>query len=183
MFGKDAFLDDLAPPQPTVVLPPTIARPTDIFDGPSHTLPPVGLLFDAFMSQLLKPTFGAKEPVSNVKVEEVTYIANEEEQEIKDQKATTSGRAPKTNKVTEQDMKDLEVFFKDVLSSAPAPTQPSQKMANGGGNTPKSTPTKSVVNGAGKTASAINGEVNGTSTPTDESREKKHTKKRRAPKE
>lgn len=186
MFGKDAFLDDLAPPQPTVVLPPTIARPTDIFDGPSHTLPPVGLLFDAFMSQLLKPKVGAKELVSNSKVEkveEVVYIANDEEQEIKDQKATASGKAPKTNKVTEQDMKDLEVFFKDVLSSAPAPTQPSQKMANGGGNTPKSTPTKSVVNGTGKPTSAINGELNGTSTPTDESREKKHTKKRRAPKE
>jgi NET1-associated nuclear protein 1 (U3 small nucleolar RNA-associated protein 17) len=176
MFGKDAFLDDLAPPQRTVVLPATIARPTDIFDGPSHTLPPVGLMFDAFMSQLLKPKSDDKK---DIKSDPIAYQANGEEEEVRETKAAVTGKGPQTKKVTEQDMKELEAFFKDVLSTAPAQNgsnQPSQKMANGNGHghgdTPKSTPVK---------AKAVNGDLG--ATLTDESREKKHTKKRRAPKE
>lgn len=170
MFGKDAFLDDLAPPQPTVVLPPTISRPTDIFDGPSHTLPPVGLLFDAFMTQLLKPksTIDDKAEIkSDIKYETV-------EIEVE---PTPSTSKPNTKKVSEEDMRDLESYFKEVLSSAPVQNGTMPKMVNGE-STPKSTPVK--ANGAGS-AKKVNGVVNG--TPTDESREKQFTKKRRAPKE
>lgn len=170
MFGKDAFLEDLAPPQPTVVLPPTTARPTDIFDGPSHTLPPVGLLFDAFMTQLLKPKTESKAEIkSEIKYEEV---------EDKVEPSTSTVAKPSTKTVTEGEMRDLESFFKEVLSGSPALENGSKpKMANGD-HTPKSTPvktpaTKGKVNGA----AVVNG------TPSDESREKQHTKKRRAPKE
>jgi len=172
MFGKDAFLDDLAPPQPTVVLPPTTARPTDIFDGPSHTLPPVGLLFDAFMTQLLKPKTDTKpETKSEIKYEEV---------EDKVEPSTSTVAKPSTKTVTEGEMKDLESFFKEVLSGTSVTengTSTKPKMANGD-HTPKSTPVK---------APATKGKVNGAAvvngTPSDESREKQHTKKRRAPKE
>jgi NET1-associated nuclear protein 1 (U3 small nucleolar RNA-associated protein 17) len=173
MFGKDAFLDDLAPPQPSVVLLPTISRPTDIFDGPSHTLPPVGLLFDAFMTQLLKPKSEAEikaEAKSEIKYEAV---------EPKVEPSTTASSNPKTKKVTEEDMKDLESFFKEVLSSTPAQNGTIPKMANGE-HTPKSTPLKAVGVGSGK---KVNGGAQVNGTPSDESREKQFTKKRRAPKE
>jgi len=172
MFGKDAFLDDLAPPQPTVVLPPTISRPTDIFDGPSHTLPPVGLLFDAFMTQLLKPK--SELEVKAVSQPEIAY----ENIEPQAEPSPTTSKA-NTKKVSEEDMRDLESFFKDVLSSAPAQAQNGTmpKMANG-----ESTPTKSTpVKANGLSTKKANGSVNG--TPNDENREKQHTKKRRAPKE
>jgi NET1-associated nuclear protein 1 (U3 small nucleolar RNA-associated protein 17) len=171
MFGKDAFLDDLAPPQPTVVLPPTISRPTDIFDGPSHTLPPVGLLFDAFMTQLLKPKTESKAEIkSDIKYEEV---------EAKVEQPTSTVAKPVTKRVTEEDMKDLESFFKEVLSGTPVEngTSTKPKMANGD-HTPKSTPVKLVAAKGKSNGTAV---VNG--TPSDESREKQHTKKRRAPKE
>jgi NET1-associated nuclear protein 1 (U3 small nucleolar RNA-associated protein 17) len=173
MFGKDAFLDDLAPPQPTVVVPPTISRPTDIFDGPSHTLPPVGLLFDAFMTQLLKP-----KSESGVKAEGKSDIKYEEV-EAKVQPAPTTSSKVHTKKVTEEEMKDLESFFKDVLSSAPTTNGSMPKMANGD-STPKSTPVKANGVGSGKKVNSV-AQTNG--TPSDESREKQFTKKRRAPKE
>lgn len=172
MFGKDAFLDDLAPPQPTVVLPLTISRPTDIFDGPSYTLPPVGLLFDAFMTQLLQP----KSEIE-IKSETNSEIKYDEAVEDKVESSATTTSKPNTKKVTEEDMRDLESFFKDVLSSAPTTNGSVPKMANGE-STPKSTPVKTNGVSAGK---KVNGVVN--VTPTDESREKQFTKKRRAPKE
>jgi len=173
MFGKDAFLDDLAPPQPTVVVPPTISRPTDIFDGPSHTLPPVGLLFDAFMTQLLKPKSDIE-----VKVEGKSEIKYEDV-EAKVEPAPTTSSKVHTKKVTEEEMKDLESFFKDVLSSAPTANGSMPKMANGE-STPKSTPVKANGVGSGK---KVNGVAQTNVTPSDESREKQCTKKRRAPKE
>lgn len=173
MFGKDAFLDDLAPPQPTVVLPPTISRPTDIFDGPSHNLPPVGLLFDAFMTQLLKP-----ESELDVKTESKSEIKYDTVEAKVDPVPITSSKAH-TKKVTEEEMKDLESFFKDVLSSTPATNGSIPKMANGE-STPKSTPVKTNGVGSGK---KVNGAAQTNGTPSDESREKQFTKKRRAPKE
>jgi len=173
MFGKDAFLDDLAAPQPTVVLPPTISRPTDIFDGPSHTLPPVGLLFDAFMTQLLKPKSD-----SEVKVEGKSEIKYEDV-ETKVESVSASSSKAHTKRVTEEEMKDLESFFKDVLSSAPVTNGSVPKMANGD-STPKSTPVKTNGVGSGK---KVNGVAQTNGTPSDESREKQFTKKRRAPKE
>lgn len=173
MFGKDAFLDDLAAPQPTVVLPPTISRPTDIFDGPSHTLPPVGLLFDAFMTQLLKPKSD-----SQVKVEGKSEIKYEDV-ETKVESVSASSSKAHTKKATEEEMKDLESFFKDVLSSAPVTNGSVPKMANGD-STPKSTPVKTNGVGSGK---KVNGVAQTNGTPSDESREKQFTKKRRAPKE
>jgi NET1-associated nuclear protein 1 (U3 small nucleolar RNA-associated protein 17) len=173
MFGKEAFLDDLAAPQPTVVLPPTVSKPTDIFDGPSHTLPPVGLLFDAFMGQLLKPK---AEKIADAGSDTIKY----DEPKPKIERSTGPAKTDTTKKVSEDEMRDLESFFKQVLTSAPTTGQNGTlpKMANGD-HTPKSTPVKP--------SSAVKGKLNGVAipndTPTDESRQKSHTKKRRAPKE
>lgn len=187
MFGRDAFLDELAPPAPTVVLPPTLANPTDVFDGPSHTLPPVSLLFDAFVTQLLKPSTAA-----TVKAEDTAQaggILYEEEgrEEAKPEKKQGVAR---TKKVTDEDVKELETFFRLVLSDSPAQeAQPAPKLANGDGpskaavstpNQKNKAKSKDQVNGSG----AKKGKEVAAGTPqSEESREKKHSKKRKAPKE
>ena len=182
MFGRDAFLDDLAPPPPKFILPPTLAKPTDVFDGPSHTLPPVSLLFDAFMAQLLKPTLT---DVNGKDTRDTREKAGDtivyEQEVVRPEKIQGQSN---TNKVTDEDVKELEGFFKDLLSDSPAQITDSASMPRlMNGNTPskseQSTPqskTKPKVNGT-----AVNGQA---PTPrSEEGREKKNTKKRSAPKE
>lgn len=187
MFGKDAFLDDMAPPPSEVVLPPTLAKPTDVFNGPSHTLPPVSLLFDAFMAQLLKPTL--LEPIKTEGGKDST-IKYEEEVLVPEKKSGQSN----TKKVTDEDVKELVGFFKDLLSDSPTSTSqaPAPRLVNGDQSplktsTSLSTPkTKAQPQANGK--AKVNGTVvNGNGIPptpqSEDSREKKNTKKRRAPKE
>lgn len=120
MFGKDAFLDDLddkAEPEQEAVAVSALQRraaghPAQVFDGPSHTLPPVGMLFDAFMDELL----GSRS-------EEETQAAGEA---IEYDAAPTIGAAPLVfdsdaiRNVRDVDVAELEVYFRDLLASAPA---------------------------------------------------------------
>jgi len=122
------------------------------------------------MTQLLKPKTDSKAEIkSDIKYDEV---------ETKVEQSTSTVAKPSTKTVTEGEMKDLESFFKEVLSGTPASeTGIKPKMANGD-HTPKLTPVKAPA-----TKGKINGAVAASGTPSDESREKQHTKKRRAPKE
>ena len=178
MFGRDAFLDDLAPPPPKVILPPTLSKPTDVFDGPSHTLPPVSLLFDAFMAQLLKPTLLDGPTSTDNKGKANGTIIYEQEVVTPEKK----GGVSHTKKVTDDDIKELEGFFKDLLSDS-SPTQASSagRMVNGDA----STPVKSIPKSKHKTNGTATATTNGQApTPkSEEGREKKNTKKRSAPKE
>lgn len=186
MFGRDAFLDELAlapAPSSTVVLPPTLAKPTDVFDGPSHILPPVSLLFDAFMAQLLKPTLeagaGTASGAEVKKENDIVYRQDDDESATKP--ASGDQVRVSTKEVTDDDIKELEGYFKQVLSdspSAPASATATARMANGDTPTATATPQsqkKKLQNG--------NGHATPQTPQSEESREKKHTKKRRAPKE
>lgn len=176
MFGKDAFLDDLelAPePEAAAVAVSALQRraaghPEHVFDGPSHTLPPVGMLFEAFMDELL------------VSQDETTAEADENAIDIDAVPAITA--APFTMSsdavrvVRDDEVSQLEVFFRDLLSSAPkktvAKTPSKPKKVNGiaNGHRSVSTPTKTQ-------SSAV-------STPGDEPEVvdgKKKSKKRKAP--
>lgn len=199
MFGRDAFLDELAPPPSTVVLPPTLAKPTDVFDGPSHTLPPVSLLFDAFLGQLLKPSLeqAAKPPAASAAAANATMYATGDDND--DDAAAISEKAGKSGgqglvrikAVSDEDVKELEGFFKDLLSDAPASAASTQadtaaRMANG--DTPLKSAPALTSTPKPKQKVKANGSAppNGASHDTpqsEESREKKHSKKRRAPKE
>ncbi|KAL1411238.1 NET1-associated nuclear protein 1 [Vanrija albida] len=120
MFGKDAFLDDLddqpEPEQAAVAVSALQRRaaghPAQVYDGPSHTLPPVGMLFDAFMDELL-----------GSKLEEEAQAAGEA---IEYDAAPTLGAAPlvfdsdSIRTVRDADVAELEVYFRDLLASAPA---------------------------------------------------------------
>lgn len=198
MFGRDAFLDDLAPPPPKVILPPTLAKPTDVFDGPSHTLPPVSLLFDAFMAQLLKPilvehtsstttsTPNGRTGTGKGKGKANGTIIYEEEVVVPEKK----GGQSHTKKVTDEDVKELEGFFKDLLSDTPTTQARSsgQASANRMANGDATTPTKLTLTSTPKPKAKANGTTTNTNgqAPTprpEEGREKKNTKKRTAPKE
>lgn len=104
-----------------------------------------------------------------------------EEEEVKPSKKQGVAH---TKKVTDEDVKELETFFRQVLSDAPANEAQQPKLANGDTHiaTPKSkAKAKDQVNGS---AAKKGNELTAVATPqSEESREKKHSKKRRAPKE
>lgn len=116
MFGKEAFLEDLGA-APESALPPRIrkvGKPSDVFDGPSHTLPPVGLLFDAFMDELLaaKPAKANKDAsvaVDGIIHEGPTPLIAAPEPEVE---------KSRSRPVTDEEVRDLEVFFRDILTTS-----------------------------------------------------------------
>ncbi|OCF39890.1 NET1-associated nuclear protein 1 (U3 small nucleolar RNA-associated protein 17) [Kwoniella heveanensis CBS 569] len=130
MFGKDAFLDDLSSSATldenntatASALQQRVAagkgRPSDIFSGPSHTMPPTTLLFDAFMDELLSghtASTGAGDDGADVEGdgqdEGVLY-----EEESKVDVVPLAVNAPAGRAVDDHEVKSLEAFFKDVLS-------------------------------------------------------------------
>ena len=115
MFGKDAFIDNLE--APIAVAPPRvrkIGRPSEVFDGPSHTMPPVRLLFDAFLEELL-----SAKPVHAEKDEEI-IVDGIEYNEGPPTVAVTlpSIEESKSRPVTDSEVRDLESFFREVLGTS-----------------------------------------------------------------
>jgi NET1-associated nuclear protein 1 (U3 small nucleolar RNA-associated protein 17) len=97
-------------------------KPIDIFEGPSHTLPPVGLLFDAFMEEMLRTTKVSPNSNENdsdrvAKKDQILYQQAEDVQPVQPHNGLGS-KGGKTKKVSEGDMLELEAFFKEVLSNS-----------------------------------------------------------------
>lgn len=120
MFGKDAFLGDISaeveePAQAASAIQQKArksGRPTEVFDGPSHTMPPVSLLFDAFMDELLA-----------VKATSVVEVVRPEESILYDaMPQVVAVDVPvveeRSREVTDEEVKELEVFFREVLGSS-----------------------------------------------------------------
>lgn len=145
MFGKEAFLDDLVPAstateaeleaqerEATSALQAQASRsgrPADVFEGPSHTLPPVGLLFDAFMVEMLRTAKSNAGTASNTRAarkaagrkDEILY--EQVDDAVAPQITSGGGRGGNGNggngkKVSDSDMVELEVFFKEVLANS-----------------------------------------------------------------
>lgn len=141
MFGKDAFLDDLepeaAPPAAVSALQRRAAgHPAQVFDGPSHTLPPVGMLFDAFMDELLSAPREEPEesPEDGMEIDDVPALGAAP--------LPLSLAADSVRAVRDDEMDELEGFFATLLSSAPRKAPASNKSAANGHAKVKSTPVK-----------------------------------------
>lgn len=111
MFGQDAFLEaegtthEIAPRHDVVK---KSSNPVDIFEGPSHTLPPVSLLFDAFLEQILVPKSSAVEGSA-----EETILYEEEEEVVP---TYLVNRNP-VREVRDEEVEELEHFFRDMLKT------------------------------------------------------------------
>lgn len=118
MFGKDAFLDELAPEVDEAQAATAVSalqrraagHPEQVYDGPSHTLPPVGMLFEAFMDELLVSRSGEAE-----EQEDVIMVDAEPEAIEAPYMSVDAVRA-----VNAKEMAELESFFKELRASAPA---------------------------------------------------------------
>lgn len=112
MFGKDAFLEaegattDIAP---RADVARRSGNPVDIFEGPSHTLPPVSLLFDAFLEQILVPKPVIAEGHAG---EQILY---EQQDEVSLNPTANRQVAPE---VQDAEVAELEVFFRDMLNTS-----------------------------------------------------------------
>ena len=114
MFGKDAFLEELKPAATTAPPPRTgrLGRPSDVFEGPSHTMPPVGLLFDAFMDELLAGHETDKAIEGDpVVTNEILY---EQPAPAYDDPPVPSGES-KSHTITDGEVRELEAFFREIL--------------------------------------------------------------------
>lgn len=113
MFGKDAFLDEIEPepeaPAVTELQRRAAGRPDMVFEGPSHTLPPVSMLFDAFMDELLV-TRSAEDEVADVEMLDGDEIAP----------VSTAPVGRDTSRpVKDKDVDELVEFFSSVFANAP----------------------------------------------------------------
>lgn len=179
MFGKDAFLDELSvEPQGQEAVSAVSAlqrraagHPEQVFDGPSHTLPPVSMLFDAFMDELL-----VSRSEENEQQEDAIMIDAEPETEEAPYMAVSAVRA-----VNEKEIAELVSFFTEMRASVPAKTAATPK--------PKSRP-NGVPNGHARAVSTpvktSNAKISSpaASTPGDEPEVvdgKRKSKKRKAP--
>lgn len=115
MFGKDAFLDAIEPepeaPAVTELQRRAAGRPDMVFEGPSHTLPPVSMLFDAFMDELL---------VTRSADEAVDVEMLEDEAIAPVSAAPVGGETSRA--VKDKDVDELVEFFSSVLANAPKKT-------------------------------------------------------------
>ncbi|KAK8869934.1 hypothetical protein IAR55_000502 [Kwoniella newhampshirensis] len=175
MFGKDAFLEDIESAEPSTATASALqqrivassGRPADVFEGPSHTMPPVGMLFDAFMDELLSGRTSNK----TAQEDELEDAGNEEgilyENETRLDVPELTVEKVKGHVVDDGEMAELEAFFRDVLSSASkaTPAIPAVRKANGIGHhlpnggilngTPRNvTPNVKKLNGARVVSSA-----------------------------
>ncbi|WWD15791.1 hypothetical protein CI109_100215 [Kwoniella shandongensis] len=204
MFGKDAFLEEIEPAETSTATASALqqrivassGRPADVFEGPSHTMPPVGMLFDAFMDELLSGRTASRsvDMEENDDVNDGNDILYEDEARL-DIPALATEKV-KGHVVDDMEMAELEAFFKQVLSTAPKPTPatPAVRKPNGvhlpNGVDPRGTPrnftpiTKKVngVNGL-SSASKHDEEDDDRELDTPQSGKKGKGKKRKAPRE
>ena len=123
MFGKDAFVNlDLATASADEVnvgsgaeVKRKTGRPSEVFDGPSHTLPPPSLLFDSFIDQLLG------NPIDNMAArpteqEEGILYESGVAQETRIDGPVTLVPEVKGRQVTDQEVKEVQTLFEQILS-------------------------------------------------------------------
>jgi NET1-associated nuclear protein 1 (U3 small nucleolar RNA-associated protein 17) len=114
MFGKDAFLEieesyDAEGSMPfDAIRGKRAGNPVDIFEGASHTLPPVSLLFDAFLDSILVPK---SSQAGDVRDDRIIYEAQDALEPLQ------TGRSQKGREVKDEEIAELEVFFRDVLKT------------------------------------------------------------------
>ena len=112
MFGKDAFLEIEDSYEAEDALDSARSRkagnPVEIFEGASHTLPPVSLLFDAFLESILV----SKSPGHGDLKEEGIIFEAEDVVEPVQMTGSQKGR-----EVRDEEIEELEVFFRDVLKT------------------------------------------------------------------
>lgn len=128
MFGKDAFVDELvmAPASDAMdVTRPRSGRPIEVFDGPSHTMPPVSLLFDTFIQHIIEPKTAASPADALQEGEKVIF-----EQEPEHVASTSA--VPKPRVISDQELDDLENLFRGMTgSTAPETPAAAKSSANG----------------------------------------------------
>jgi NET1-associated nuclear protein 1 (U3 small nucleolar RNA-associated protein 17) len=175
MFGRDAFLDELAPPPEkeeaavSALQRAAAGRPEAVFEGASHTLPPVGMLFDAFMDELLAPRPEGEDAPMEVDEEEAATL-----------EASVAPDAVRA--VTDREVAELETFFRGLRTSAkpkpkPLPKKKPNGLPNGNGHRAVSTPVKKKS----KSVPTTPGTPGTPSTPDAEMVDGKRSKKRKAP--
>ena len=162
MFGKDAFLetadpeaDDAARTAEVAAAARKTGNPVDVFEGPSHTLPPVSLLFDSFLDTILLPRGKQVEAIK-----ENTIMYDERADDDEPGLADLPGRQ-KLREVKDQDIAELEGFFRDMLTTGGDALTTSRK-----GKLPNGTPNgrKAGSNGA-KVVNVDDDEEMGEPTP------------------
>lgn len=126
MFGKGAFLEEPEAEEPITATASALqqrvsdksGRPADIFEGPSHTMPPTSMLFDAFMDELLHGNTAMKEGenVKEVTKDEAVVYEMEVDESGDKAKDSTAGEI-KGRVVEDEEIRELEAFFKGLLSS------------------------------------------------------------------
>ncbi|WVQ78204.1 hypothetical protein IAT38_000287 [Cryptococcus sp. DSM 104549] len=221
MFGKGAFLEepDVDAEQATATasaLQQRVVskggRPADVFDGPSHTMPPTGMLFEAFIDELLSGHTAQVSRGADSLVESAEAgapqgdILYENGGMDVDADVPVAGQSKgKGRAVDDQEVAELEVFFRDVLSAAPrtTPATPAMRKPNGLPNglthsakpspASLSTPVPKKANGhppasfsgLGSASRGVGEDTEGEGTPvsTTGSGKKKGGKKRKAPRD
>ncbi|ORY22761.1 hypothetical protein BCR39DRAFT_550862 [Naematelia encephala] len=127
MFGADAYLDGSAPTpnedetrSALQARARATGRPSQVFEGPSHTLPPPSLLFDAFMEEMLafKTDETRVEVVrADIGQQGILYDRREETDVIMPPDLVGELElGGGSRKVSDEEIRELEVFFKQVLS-------------------------------------------------------------------
>lgn len=126
MFGKGAFLEEPEAEEPITATTSALqqrvsdksGRPADIFEGPSHTMPPTSMLFDAFMDELLHGNTAMKEGENVKEVTKDEAVVYEMEVDESGDKAEDSAAGEIKGRVVEdEEIRELEAFFKGLLSS------------------------------------------------------------------
>ncbi|CAK9780920.1 WD40 repeat-like protein [Cutaneotrichosporon oleaginosum] len=176
MFGRDAFLDELAPPPEkeeaavSALQRAAAGRPEAVFEGASHTLPPVGLLFDAFMDELLAPRPEGHEETMDVDEEEAVTF-----------EAVVAPDAVRS--VTDREVEDLETFFRNLKMGAKSKPKPLPKAVKKPNGLPNGSSHGRTVSTPVKPTKPKSKSVPGTpGTPaTPEMVDGKRSKKRKAP--
>ncbi|WVW83264.1 hypothetical protein I302_105283 [Kwoniella bestiolae CBS 10118] len=180
MFGQDAFLDSLSldvdstEENKTATASALQARvsgkgkPSNVFDGPSHTMPSTSILFDAFMDELLSGhTATTSKELEQVEDDGIVY-----EQQNRIDVEMPSVPSVRGREVDDEEIGELESFFRDVLGnvSTNIPKTPAVKKVNGHahGNIPNGesivTPLNNKkVNGSG---SGLNGKSSASKNDT-----------------
>jgi NET1-associated nuclear protein 1 (U3 small nucleolar RNA-associated protein 17) len=123
MFGKDAFIDVSSLGADSAHVDEirrgrtrgTKGKPADVFEGPSHTLPPVGLLFNAFMEEILgEPSTAAKPDLEGVHGDEEIVFDETDRNEV----ASVVEQKVKGKVVGDDEVRELEVLFREVLANS-----------------------------------------------------------------
>ncbi|EIW69565.1 hypothetical protein TREMEDRAFT_71675 [Tremella mesenterica DSM 1558] len=118
MFGKAAFFDDLTVSElergtsQTATTQASGSR-MDIWEGPSHTLPPTGMLFDAFMDKFLssRPVEEDTRDEIDVRRDAISYdVPMDETSDLVLPTVSSQGRIPEKG-----EMEELQELFRSFV--------------------------------------------------------------------